>query len=342
MPECNTRHRGRARGRALAAAVVMMLAIVGQPSSAPAHALAPALLELVETGTQGTVEVLWRRSYQGTPGVVMTPALPGHCRPLGTPVDKRGNVTMDSRWRIDCGTRGLRGSWIGVAGIEETKTDALLRVAYRDGSSTLAVLRAEAPRLQLPEKTGSARVAADYIKLGVDHILHGFDHLLLLLCLLWLIPNLRMLLAVLSSFTAGHTVTLALAMVAVQPLPQAPIEAAIAASVLLLAVEAAGENRSRWIGSRPWIAAGVFGLLHGLGFAGALRDIGLPSAQIPVALLSFNVGIELGQILFVAGAGVCLALARRLLLPLWVQATPVYVAGSLAAMWTIERTVSLW
>jgi hypothetical protein len=330
--------------RRLAAMLVVAIAALvhlGTPPAVDAHALAPALFEMV-VDTPGQFEVLWRRPYVGVPGVTLEPVVPAHCRPIDTPREEPGDVTMDTRWRVDCGQAGLVGKEIDVAGIEETETDALIRVSLADGTTAIGIVRAGTPPLTVPARPSGWKVLRDYGSLGVEHILLGFDHLLLVLCLLWLVPGLRMLLAVLTAFTVGHTATLFLAMFSVLPVSQAVVDVTIAASVLALAVEAASDRPSRWVGRQPWAVAGAFGLLHGLGFAGALREIGLPAAQVPLALVSFNVGIEAGQILFVAAAGSVLAAARRASLPLWVENAPVFVTGCLAAMWTIERAVALW
>ena len=226
--------------------------------------------------------------------------------------------------------------------LAEAGSDVLLRVLLADGRSLRAVLRPNAPSFILPAAQSPAGVAAGYLTLGIEHLLTGPDHLAFVLGLVLLVGSGRRLLGTITAFTLGHSVTLSLAALGFVRLPPAPIEAAIALSILVLAVELA-RQRPTVLGRRPWLMAASFGLLHGLGFAGALAQVGLPVEEIPLALLSFNVGIELGQIAFVLailGLGLGLSpLLRRL--PAWSAAAPTYVIGTLAAFWMFERLASL-
>ena len=206
------------------------------------------------------------------------------------------------------------------------------------------MLTADRPVFTVPRAAGPAGVAALYGRLGVEHILSGFDHLLFVFGLVLLVAGRRRLVATVTAFTAGHSVTLALASLGVVHVPPAPTEAAIALSIYVLAIELTRSRGSRqkgptWLRRSPWSMAALFGLLHGLGFAGALSEVGLPEGEIPAALLAFNVGIEIGQLAFVAlvvAAGWALArLPRRLPAPL--VRSPAYVIGSLAAFWFFER-----
>jgi hydrogenase/urease accessory protein HupE len=250
-------------------------------------------------------------------------------------VEEKALVT---RWSVDCGRSGLTGAEIEVAGLAAVGSDVLLRVIRADGSAVRAVLRPDAPAFRLPRGQRPIDVAGGYLALGVEHLLTGADHLLFLLGLLLLVRERKKLLATVTAFTLGHSVTLSLAALGVVHIPSAPAEAAIAFSILVLAVELARE-RPGALSRRPWAMAAAFGLLHGLGFAGALAEVGLPAREIPLALVSFNTGIELGQIAFLAVVFLGLLLlrpaARRL--PAWSTAVPVYAIGSLAAYWVIER-----
>ncbi|HYB99862.1 MAG TPA: HupE/UreJ family protein [Candidatus Limnocylindrales bacterium] len=304
---------------------------------AHAHALDPVLLELRERGG-GIVDVTWKASRAQIPGVELAPVLPEHCRRAGetTVVDEDDSST--STWRIDCGNAGLAGSIVGVSGLEST--DALLRVELASGATDRRVLGTSRPTVQIEAAPSRLQVVRDYAVLGVEHILAGLDHLLFVLGLLLLVPR-ASLLATITAFTAGHSVTLALAALQIVQVPQAPVEVVIALSIYVLAVELArGDGRQTLLRRRPWAMALAFGLLHGLGFAGALAETGLPQTEIPLALFAFNVGIELGQIVFVAAMLVASAMLRGLLtrLPSWVRLAPVYVMGALAAFWMMERT----
>jgi hydrogenase/urease accessory protein HupE len=331
------------RAAAARALRLLILASLAWPASAAGHALAPALLELRETAP-GIIAVLWRHPYSPGPGITLTPELPSVCRASTPAVETADEAAMESRWTLDCAGTALAGMTVGLAGLADSETDALLRAVPLGGEPVLAVLRAGHERIRLPARARPAAVFADYLALGFHHILLGPDHLLLILCLMWLVAGARRLVTTLTCFTVGHSITLALAVLDVARVPQAPVEAAIAASVLWLAVEAArGDGRGIFT-NRPWLAAMSFGLLHGLGFAGALRETGLPAGEVPLALAAFNAGIEAGQIAFVAAVLLACSLVARSapVLPAWTRRLPIEVAGSLAAMWTIQRTAVLF
>jgi len=189
-------------------------------------------------------------------------------------------------------------------------------------------------------------VVRSYTELGVEHILTGFDHLLFVLALVLLVGRGKMLLWTVTAFTLGHSVTLALAVLEWILLPQAPIEIAIAFSIYVLAIEIVRKQQGKatLVNRAPWVVAGLFGLLHGLGFAGALAEVGLPSHEIPLALFSFNVGIEVGQLLFVALVLVAWALLRATPIrwPARIIDVPAYAIGGLAVFWVFERTWALF
>ena len=237
-------------------------------------------------------------------GAEIAPELPERCVPAERPRVETDEQSVTVRWTARCGAEGIVGARFGVRGLAETGTNALLRVALRDGRRVQAVLHAGAPSLVVPERASALGVFRDYLRLGALHIATGFDHLLFVFGLVLLASSARRLLWTVTAFTAGHSVTLSLAALGVVRFPSAPIEVAIAATILVLALELARRGRARRanrvLRRRPWAVAFAFGLLHGFGFAGALAEIGLPQEEIPVALFSFNVGIELGQLAFVA------------------------------------------
>jgi hydrogenase/urease accessory protein HupE len=320
---------------------VLVLAI--SAGVARAHSMAPALLEIDEQAG-GRVAVSFKTSAVVPTGVRLRPVLPADCVEATAPIEVAGTESLVSRWTVRCDQR-LTGRSVGVDGLTTGKTDALVRVALADGRKVQGVLRASDPSLEIPERPGRLDVLVSYGKLGVEHILSGPDHLLFVLGLLLLVAGPAMLLKTVTAFTVAHSITLSLAVLGVVRFPSQLIEVAIAASVFVLAVELtrAEPSRGTLLRRLPWLMAGAFGLLHGFGFAGALAEVGLPAGEIPLALFAFNVGIEAGQLVFVAvvaagGALVVRLLARR---PAWLTLGPAYVMGSLAALWCLERTALL-
>lgn len=328
-----------ARGAVLAA---LLLLGPGSADRAGAHPLAPSLLDLREA-SPGRITALWRRPQLLRVGVRLEPVLPGRCRTVEPPVETSEGAAQVTRWTVDCGPAGLTGGTVAVRGLAEAGSDALLRVELADGRRVQAVLRAAAPSFVLPPAQRVTSVAAGYLRLGIEHLLTGWDHLAFVLGLILLVGGWRRLLGTATAFTLGHSLTLSLAALGLVRLPPGPIEAAIALSILVLAVELARRDRPTPFGRRPWLMAAGFGLLHGLGFAGALAQVGLPVREIPLALLAFNVGIELAQIGFiVAVLGLVFALAPLLRrLPAWTMAAPTYVIGTLAAFWMFQRLGAL-
>jgi hydrogenase/urease accessory protein HupE len=193
----------------------------------------------------------------------------------------------------------------------------------------------------VPAGESKLGVVRGYTRLGVEHILTGWDHLLFVLGLVLLVGRGRTLLWTITAFTVGHSITLSLAVLGFARIPPAPVEVLIACSIFIVGVELTREmsGRATWTHRLPWAMALAFGLLHGLGFAGALAQVGLPADEIPLALFSFNVGIEVGQLLFV-GLVLAARVALRMLPVRWPQASaliPAYAIGSLAAYWVFER-----
>lgn len=244
---------------------------------------------------------------------------------------------------LRCGTSGLSGE-LAVHGIGKRYSAAMIKVFWLDGQTRVYTLTSSHPSVQLygsaDDKRGMSEIAGTYTVLGIEHILSGFDHLLFVIALLFLVGFNRRLLLTITAFTAAHSLTLALSALELITLRSPPVEATIALSIVLIAAEALSDHRTltrRW----PALVAFLFGLLHGLGFAGALRDIGLPQQHLSIALLTFNVGVELGQLSVV---GLAYALHRALSkYPRFALArTPaLYGIGGIAAYWTTERIVAL-
>lgn len=309
-----------------------------------AHPLAPSLLELRELGA-GRVEVAWKTPLLRPRGGDLAPSLPARCRPVSPATTTRDEIAVWRRWTADCGREGLVGAQVGVSGLADSGLPALVRVTLADGRLVQGVVTGARPSLAVPPLPRPRDVLRDYARLGVDHILGGPDHLLFVFGLVLLARTWRRVAATVTAFTAGHSVTLSLAALEFVTVPTAPIEMLIAASVLVLAAELAREpDRPTLVRRRPWAMAATFGLLHGLGFAAALAETGLPHGEIPLALLAFNAGIEAGQLAFVLVVLAAGRLVRRvpLRVPDRARRVPVYAMGTLAAFWWWERTAALF
>jgi hypothetical protein len=322
---------------------LLLASVLVLPALALAHPLEPSLLELREGGA-GHVDVVWTTPARRVPGVVMRVVLPPRCRDAAPPEVTDDVERIVTRWSVECGPEGLVGERLSVTDLAEARSEVLVRLFFRDGRLVQGVLTEDAPELTVPAEPRRLDVVAAYGRLGVHHILTGLDHLAFVLGLLLLVGG-RSFLPAVTAFTLGHSVTLALAVLGLVAVPQRPIEVLIAASVFVLAVELArdGQAPRSLLARRPWVMACAFGLLHGFGFAGALADIGLPEGDIPLALGSFNVGIELGQIAVVLLA---LAAARAVRGAVagggrWWRMIPAYAIGSVAFCWMLERVAVL-
>jgi len=308
-----------------------------------AHPLAPSLLDLRER-EGGQLDVIWKTPRLQAAGAMMEPVLPARCRELAPRQASEDAIGITWRWRVGCGTDGLVGERVGVDGLATSRTEALVRLELADGRVVQRVVSAAEPTFIVPARPQRAMVLRDCARLGVHHILTGADHLLFVFGLLLLVPAARPLAKTITAFTLGHSITLSLAVLRLTSLPGRPLEVAIALSVLVLAVELTRDCEAPTLMRRyPWGMALTFGLLHGLGFAGALREVGLPQGEIPLALFSFNCGIEAGQLLFVGSMLLARPLIQRVrqLLPAWTGQVPAYVMGSLAAFWCFERAAAL-
>lgn len=320
----------------LATLCLMFTAEVG------AHPLAPALLSLDEAET-GEVAVRWKISRLRPTGTDVRPNLPSHCAALSAPLTVVGEGDVTEEWRIDCGAQGLIGSELSVGGLDRSRTDALILIKLADGRSVRGLVNDSEPTYIVPEQESRSEVAGDYFGLGVEHLLSGLDHVLFVSGLVLLVAGWRPLVWTITAFTIGHSVTLSLATLGLVSVPTLLFEVAIAFSILILGAELARGSIDgaplSLLRRRPWWMAFGFGLLHGLGFAGALTEIGLPAADIPLALFAFNVGVEAGQLLIVLPlVAVGYAFGARLAdLPALVRRVPAYVIGSLAAFWCFER-----
>jgi hypothetical protein len=329
----------------------VLLAVLLCATPALAHRLSPAFFGLTETAPS-VFAVQWKVSISGGLAAVLEPRVPDGC----TIADGVRTSTLDDvrlqHATLECPS-GLAGKKFTVNGLAQTQTDVLLRIDYLDGSSSNQRLTPDAPRVTIPDRPSAFEVVRTYTMLGIEHILLGVDHLLFVLALLLLVEGVKRLVATVTAFTVAHSITLGAATLGLVHVPSAPVEAIIALSILFLASELArrraadgglGNDAANLTTRFPWIVAFVFGLLHGFGFAGALSEVGVPEQAVPLALLFFNVGVEVGQLMFIAGVFGFAWLVRLTTprVPAAWQRAAAYGIGSLAAFWVIERTIAIF
>lgn len=316
-------------------------------SSAQAHEIRPAYLELKETAP-GQFSVLWRTPVLSGMRLPVALKLPDEVRNLKDPVvQELADSLVERRW-IEAAPNGFAGKRIEFPGLQLTITDVLVRFEMRDGMKGASIVHPSQPWFELSAAPSKLQVAGTYLRLGIEHILGGIDHLLFILALMILVKGTRRLIATVTAFTVAHSITLAGATLGFVRVPQQPVEACIALSIVFVASEIvhAHQGWQGWTERWPWIVAFTFGLLHGFGFAGALNAVGLPQTAIPVALLFFNVGVEIGQLLFIAAILSIMAFARWLIRrtaipqPAWAWRVAPYSIGGLAAFWMIQRIVA--
>jgi hydrogenase/urease accessory protein HupE len=318
---------------------VLLLAV----TPGAAHESRPAYLDIRELQS-GRYEVLWKRPARGELALGLSVRWPGSCNDAVPGSGARAPGALIERRLIDCGAGGLVGQRIVIDGLSGTLTDTLVRIAFGDGTVQTNLLKPAAPWVDVEGPRPALAVAAGYFGLGVEHLLGGIDHLLFVLGLTLIVRGAALLVKTITAFTVAHSLTLAIASLGFVNVPQAPVEAVIALSILFLASELARQNRgeSGLTARAPWLVAFAFGLLHGFGFAGALAEVGLPPADIPLALLTFNLGVEAGQLAFVAAVLGLLWLGRRAIAvpPRWLREVPAYAIGSLATFWLIGRVAA--
>ena len=322
-------------------AALLLLTLIA--SIAGAHEVRPAFLEIREI-EPGTYDVMWKTPAQGDMRLALNVVMPVECTDSGTARTSLVRGAVVQSWRTVC-AGGLPGKQIVIEHLETSLTDAIVHFEPLDGSPKTLRMNGATPAMVIPQQQSATEVGGTYFRLGVAHILSGFDHLLFVLCLLMLIDNVKRLLGAITAFTLAHSITLAGTTFGWLRLASAPVEACIALSIAFVAAEILHSRRGRASTTQrwPWIASFCFGLLHGFGFAAALHEIGLPDDAVPLALLFFNLGVEAGQILFVCAVLVLVFLFRRYAPkpPAWAWRVPPYVAGTVASFWFIERTVRI-
>lgn len=309
-------------------------------ASAKAHESRPAYLELKETAPN-QFSVLWRTPVLAGNRLLIKMELPEGVEDLQPAVIQELSGSLVERRLIDAGPEGLFGSRIDFVGLQFTITDVLTRIELLDGRKWTVISRASKPYVEIAESQNRWQVAGTYVLEGIRHILLGADHLLFILALLLIVKSPWMLVKTITAFTVAHSITLALATLGVAQPAVAPLNVAIALSILFLAPEVVRsmQGKTSFTIQHPWVVAFAFGLLHGFGFASALTDAGLPRSELPLALVSFNVGVEIGQLAFVALVLGLIASFRvlRMRWPVWSHAFPAYVIGALGAFWSVQR-----
>jgi hydrogenase/urease accessory protein HupE len=305
-----------------------------------ADEIRPGYLELKESNSD-IFSVLWKVPAKGSKKLSLDVKLPANCKNKTQASAQFINAAYIQRWMAVC-NGGLVGKTISIDGLNLSNTDVLLRLELLNGRSQSVHLTADRHSFLVPAEASPLQIVGTYTWLGIEHILLGIDHLLFVFALLLIVNSKRRLLWTITAFTVAHSLTLAGATLGLVYVPQQPVEAVIALSILFLAMEIVHGKRGRpgaaakW----PWLVAFIFGLLHGFGFAGALAEVGLPQQAIPLALVFFNVGVELGQLLFVAAVlviGWILHHLKQQKLIDYAEAITVYSIGSLATFWLFER-----
>jgi len=323
--------------------VLAVAAVLGGRPEAGAHEIRPALLQIDER-EPGLFDVLWKVPVKDAVVPDIRPVFPSFMKQIGHTATQMLPGTKLERSSYNSNGKSIVGETLTIDRLSTMQIDVLVRLRLADGSTHSAILRPDTPSFVVPARATKRDVAWSYWRMGLVHILEGVDHLLFLLALVFLVSGFWSLLKTITAFTVAHSVTLTLASLGLVNVPPAPIEAIIALSIVFLAAEVVRKysGETGLTQRYPWMVAGFFGLFHGLAFAGALTNIGLPAHEIPLALLMFNVGVETGQILFIVVVVALLEVLRRFPLPVPEGARRLvpYAIGATAAFWTVERVAS--
>jgi hydrogenase/urease accessory protein HupE len=319
-----------------------LLVLLFLTTPASADELRPGYLEFRQNSASEWT-LIWKSPVKGGFTASMQPVLPEGCKSNDAPQREFSNGNVVTTFAIVC-TGDVSGRTIGLDNFEAAQLDVLVRVAPLDRPVQALRLTPAEPRALIRAKPNRWQVAQTYFITGIDHIIFGYDHLLFVVALVLLLSGFWTVVKAVTAFTVAHSLTLVGTTLGLVGLPQRPVESVIALSILFLAVEIIkrkpGEQR---LSERvPWIVAFAFGLLHGFGFAGALQEIGLPESDVPTALLTFNLGVEAGQLAIVAATAALLALLRKWSASMQsiIIKAATYIIGIIASFWFIERTFS--
>ena len=324
--------------RSVAFCILVLLEVVSG-DFAIAHEIRPAYLQITEVGKgDANYHILWKQPVVQNRGLPIDPVFSDECELSDLSPPEVTSVAILYNWQTEC---DLSETSIHVTGLMVNHTDVLVRVETLDDEVENYVLRPSNPTLDLKE--GGAP-ALDYFIIGVDHLVFGIDHVLFVIGLFLFIQAPIALIKTITAFTVSHSITLALSVLGLVKLDQGPIELVIALSILFLARELVQEEskRSRLTLGRPWVMAFFFGLLNGLGFAGALADIGLPKDDLWLSLLLFNLGIEAGQIAVILVLAIVAWALSQINWKQYFNTLAAWGMGSVAAFWTIDRALLLF
>jgi len=320
-----------------------MFLLVGFGAKIQAHEIRPAYL-LIKQTNENSYDLIWKVPRKGDMVISLYPVFADGFKMVEAGERKIAENSMVFHYNLQ-GKTPLPNSKFSIHNLEKTMVDVLVDINYLNGERTTIMLKPDQPTATVPGKTSKWNVTKTYLGLGIEHIVLGVDHLLFVLALIIITKGWKKILKTVTAFTLAHSITLSLAALGYVNFPAPPVEAIIALSIIFLALEILKNIRGeQTLTSRqPWLVAFVFGLLHGLGFAGALSQIGLPQTEIPLALAFFNIGVELGQLAFVL---LVLLIIRIVSLkkdwPLVLQKVPAYTIGCIASFWLIERVLTFF
>lgn len=319
-----------------------------------AHPLAPSLLEITET--ESGYDVLWKMPRKKEAGVNLAPLLPATC---SKPIDPKTDATQSAyliNYKVEC-SESLKGQTVKIQGLQLATTNVVVRYIDVEGYKSHWLLSNENTELMIPLEKSASTIFSDYIVLGIEHLLGGIDHVLFVVALLLLVPMGRTLIIAITAFTLGHSITLALSALDLLAIPQQPIEILIAITIMLVAsdVITSKSKGQTWLQRYPGMMTCLFGLIHGLGFAGVLGEIGLPPNDKIMALFAFNLGLEVGQLGVVFMWLAAAALISRFFASInrgvgtaspWLafqrwQQLMAYTIGSVGAYWVFDRSFAL-
>lgn len=330
--------------------ILVAIVVLSAFGAVRAHEVRPAYLRIETNLQQPTSEtvnesydVVWKRPINQD-GARLNPVFPDHCTEVALALDEVAGPVVVRQLRLDCSGE-LVGSTISVAGLELTITEVMVHVTLDDGATTSYLLKPSRSSVVIQ----ATRISIwSYLLLGFEHLLYGVDHILFVIALMFFLSRLIDLIKTITAFTIAHSITLALSALELVYLPQQPVEAVIALSILFLAIERLREDPDRpvpasMVRNQTWVVAFAFGLLHGFGFAGALADIGLPKGNLIGALFLFNIGVEVGQLLVIAIGLSVVWVARSMwrTMPQFLVRVPLYLVGCSAAYWVVERSVAI-
>jgi hydrogenase/urease accessory protein HupE len=321
--------------------LALALSMLGMVGGVSAHEVRPAYLQIDQVG-QSRFSVLWRTPILSGMRLPVLLQYSEGIRLVAGPSERRLSDSVLERSMIET-DGGLVGERIMFVGLQATITDVMVRVKLQDGTVSTTLIRPSQPWIEIRAHDSPFQVASVFLVEGIKHILFGFDHLLFVAALMLIVRNWRVLVKTITAFTVAHSITLTFATLGWFTLPSGPVEIMIAFSIVLVGAEVIRMERGQtsltiqW----PWIVAFAFGLLHGFGFAGALEDLGLPQGDIPLALFCFNIGVEIGQLMFVAAILLAVGVLQRIIdVPRKAIVAPAYAIGIMATFWTIERLQS--